>query len=71
MLNKKFVSCLVWFVGVSYFASPSNAFAFNDDDRKSIEALVANYTDLWNKHDMEAFTQLFTEDSEIFTSLGM
>jgi uncharacterized protein (TIGR02246 family) len=41
------------------------------DDRQSIENVVRAFSDCWNRHDMEAFGQLFAEDAEFVNVVGL
>jgi len=41
------------------------------DDRQSIENVVRAFGEHWNRHDMEAFAQLFTEDAEFVNVVGL
>jgi uncharacterized protein (TIGR02246 family) len=41
------------------------------DDRQSIEEMVHAFGEHWNRHDMEAFAQLFAEDAEFVNVVGL
>lgn len=40
-------------------------------DRQQIENVVRAFSDCWNRHDMEAFAQLFAEDAEFVNVVGL
>jgi uncharacterized protein (TIGR02246 family) len=40
-------------------------------DEKAIRQVAKNYETLWNKHDMNAFADLFTDDAEWVNVVGM
>lgn len=42
-----------------------------NDDRQNIENVVRAFSDCWNRHDMEAFGQLFAEDAEFVNVVGL
>lgn len=42
-----------------------------NDDREKIENVVRSFGDCWNRHDMEAFAQLFAEDAEFVNVVGL
>ncbi len=41
------------------------------DDNQQIENVVRAFSDCWNRHDMEAFAQLFAEDAEFVNVVGL
>jgi uncharacterized protein (TIGR02246 family) len=40
-------------------------------DRQHIENVVRAFSECWNRHDMEAFAQLFAEDAEFANVVGL
>lgn len=42
-----------------------------NEDQQSIENVVRAFGDCWNRHDMEAFAQLFAEDAEFVNVVGL
>lgn len=42
-----------------------------NDDRKQVENVILAFSDCWNRHDMEAFAQLFAEDAEFVNVVGL
>src|SRR4029079_13432545 len=40
-------------------------------DEKAIRQIAKNYETLWNKHDMNAFAELFTDDADWVNVVGM
>ena len=40
-------------------------------DEESIRAVVTAYCDAWNRHDMEALAELFTDDAQWVNIVGM
>jgi len=42
-----------------------------NDERQNIENVVRAFSDYWNRHDMEAFAQLFAEDAEFVNVVGL
>jgi len=39
--------------------------------KESVEKVVRTFADCWNRHDMEAFAQLFTQDAEFVNVVGL
>ena len=52
-------------------ASHSVMAADKASDEKAIRQVAKNYETLWNKHDMNAFADLFTDDAEWVNVVGM
>lgn len=42
-----------------------------NDDQKQIANVILAFSDCWNRHDMEAFAQLFAEDAEFVNVVGL
>lgn len=42
-----------------------------EDIEREVRALLADYTDLWIRHDMREWGGLFTEDSDFITHRGL
>ncbi len=40
-------------------------------DQEAIRDVVAAFEDSWNRHDMEAFAELFTEDADFVNVVGL
>lgn len=40
-------------------------------DQEAVRDVVAAFGDSWNRHDMEAFAQLFTEDADFVNVIGL
>ncbi|UCM86525.1 YybH family protein [Streptomyces marincola] len=43
----------------------------NETDERDIRQLLATYTDLWVRHEMDAWGALFTEDADFITHRGI
>jgi uncharacterized protein (TIGR02246 family) len=59
-------------IAVAWIAASHSVMA--DDkasDEKAIRQVAKNYETLWNKHDMNAFADLFTDDAEWVNVVGM
>ena len=40
-------------------------------DQETIRDVVAAFEDSWNRHDMETFAELFTEDADFVNVVGL
>ena len=42
-----------------------------NEDERSIRQIVTAFEDAWNRHDMEAFAELFADDADFVNVVGM
>jgi uncharacterized protein (TIGR02246 family) len=42
-----------------------------DQDRQDVEEVIRAFGECWNQHDMEAFAQLFADDAEFVSVVGL
>jgi uncharacterized protein (TIGR02246 family) len=42
----------------------------NGNEEQAVRSVVARFADAWNRHDMDAFAQLFAEDADFVNVVG-
>jgi uncharacterized protein (TIGR02246 family) len=64
-MKHSFITCLFSFFAAISFSQT------NLSDEAAIKSIIQKQEDLWNKHDMVAFSQFYTDDATLINFIGM